>query len=362
MILESIDILDGAGLCRAQTVTIDGGRISAIEPSATEGPLRAIIAPSLVDLQVNGGGGVMLNEAQNTSDINQIRAAHARLGSGHILPKLISDSRETTARVIELIAQTEGLGLHLEGPHLAIPGAHDPTHLRPLESCDIAFYAEAAETLPHLMITLAPEQTRPGQIAALAEAGILVSLGHTDCSAGQAREAFDEGARMVTHLFNAMSGLHHRAPGLVGATLDPDCETPFGLIADGHHVADAALRITLAAGRERLVVVSDAMALTGSEADQFLFQGRQIQSDGTRLSLPDGTLAGARASLLDGLRHLARIANMPLADLLPTGFDHPWRLLGRGTRRIEVGAPTDLLRLNPDNSVDTLIDGQWRSC
>jgi hypothetical protein len=249
MKLTGIDLLDGHGWQRGMVVEIAHGKIVTLRPG-TRRDNAPILCPAPIDLQVNGGGGRMLGEAEAPGDVLEILAAHHRLGTGAILPTLISDSPETTERIIHLTATARQadpgiLGLHLEGPHIARAGAHDPAHLRDLTEADIALYRDAKDRLGTLLITLAPERATLAQIAKLTEAGILVSLGHTDCTAAQANAAFDAGARMATHLFNAMSGLHHREPGLVGATLSG--AQSYGIIADGHHVADAALRIALAA-------------------------------------------------------------------------------------------------------------------
>ena len=271
MKLEGVDLLDGHGWRRGVDLEIAHGRIATIRPG-TRRKGAPVICPAPLDLQVNGGGGRMLGEAQAPGDVLEILAAHRRLGTGAILPTLISDTPEVTDRVIHLVATARKadagiLGLHLEGPHIARPGAHDPARLRDLTAADIAAHVDAKARLGHLLVTLAPERATPAQIAELAEAGVIVSLGHTDCSAAQAEAAFAAGARMATHLFNAMSGLHHRAPGLVGAALTSG--QAYGLIADGHHVADAALRVALAAHPEGAIPVSDAMAVAGTDAEGF---------------------------------------------------------------------------------------------
>lgn len=361
MILGPVRLLDSDGLRGPSEITIRNGRITRITKTPVQDADTPILCPSLVDLQVNGGGGLMVNDVTGPDDLSHIQNAHRALGTGHILPTLISDTPEVTRRIIEIAIASENLpGLHLEGPHLDVPGAHDPQRLRPLEDSDLQLYLNAVNRVETLMITVAPEQVTMNQIRRLSEAGVVVSLGHSNCSYDTAMAAFAAGARMVTHLFNAMSGLHHREPGLVGASLDSDAA--FGLIADGHHVHDAALRLALAAGAERAIPVSDAMALTGSDAQSFSFQGREILAEKTRLTLPDGTLAGARASLLDGLRHLARITDTVLTELLPLGFDRPWRMLGHPPRRITEGATADVLMLHPDSRIEVLVGDTWRAC
>jgi len=350
MRLEGIDLLDGHGWRRGVDVKIAQGKIAAIRPGARR-PNAPILCPAPIDLQVNGGGGLMLGDCQSPGDVLQILAAHRRLGTGAILPTLISDTPETTERVIHLVATARQaddgiLGLHLEGPHIARPGAHDPSLLRDLTEDDIATYLTAKEQVGTLLLTLAPERATPGQIAHLSEAGILIALGHTDCSYTEAEAAFAAGATMATHLFNAMSGLHHREPGLVGATLSG--AHIYGLIADGHHVADAALRIALAAHGEGAIPVSDAMAVAGTNATEFTLGGRTVYRRKGKLVLQDGTLAGADISLTQALQHIARITAQPLAKVLPTSFDRPHRLLTGKSNLVTEGARARLLHIDGD--------------
>ena len=244
-----------------------------------------ILAPGFIDLQINGGGGVMLNDAPNLAGLVRICAANALLGTTGLLPTLITDRPDVTRAAVEagVAAAAEDLpgflGLHLEGPHLdpRRKGAHDPALIRPMTPEDLAFLCDAAARLPALLVTLAPANATVEQIAALAEAGAIVSLGQAEARAAEARAAFVAGARMVTHLFNAMSPLGHREPGLVGAALDSDVHA--GLIADGVHVDPATMRIALAAKRERdrIFLVTDAMAVAGTDLDEFNLNGRRIR-------------------------------------------------------------------------------------
>jgi N-acetylglucosamine-6-phosphate deacetylase len=350
MKLAGVDLLDGHGWRRGVDVEIAHGHIAAIT-SGRRSKGAPVLCPAPLDLQVNGGGGRMLGDCMAPGDVLEILAAHRRLGTGAILPTLISDTAEVTERVAHLVATARRaddgiLGLHLEGPHIARPGAHDPARLRDLTEADIATYREIRGDVGHLLITLAPERATPAGITALAEAGIVVSLGHSDCTADQAEAAFAAGAAMATHLFNAMSGLHHREPGLVGATLSG--AQAYGIIADGHHVADAALRVALAAHLEGAIPVSDAMAVAGTTMTEFDLGGRRVYRRDGRLTLADGTLAGADMSLLDGLRHVARITDQPLDRVLPMGFDRPHHLLTGKPNRLTEGAPARLLFLDGD--------------
>lgn len=360
MKLKGVDILDGDGWRRGMDLEVAGGRISAIRAGHPRDD-APVVCPAPIDLQVNGGGGRMLGDCEAPGDVLGILTAHRRLGTGAILPTLISDTPETTENVLHLVetarkADSGILGLHLEGPHLAVPGAHDPERLRDLTAGDVARYIDAKGRLGHLMITLAPERARPEQIADLARAGIVVSLGHTACSCAEAEAAFAAGARMATHLFNAMSGLHHREPGLVGAALTR--AEAFGIIADGHHVADAALKVAVAARPEAAIPVSDAMAVAGTGKPGFELGGRAVLRQEGKLVLEDGTLAGADISLLQALRHIAGVTDRPLAEVMPMGFDRPHRLLTGVPNRLTEGAPARLIHID-GNEIEGFDGMAW---
>jgi N-acetylglucosamine-6-phosphate deacetylase len=249
------------------------------------------------------------------------------------------------------------LGLHLEGPHLdpRRKGAHDAGLIRPMEEGDLELLLAAAAELPALMVTLAPEAVSAAQIAALAAAGVIVSLGHSDTSEGAARAAIGAGASCVTHLYNAMSPLAHRAPGLVGAALDSAVRA--GIIPDGVHVAPAAFRIALAMKPGRLFAVTDAMAVAGTEATEFTLNGRRILREGGRLTLTDGTLAGADVTLPQALRWMTAEAGVPVETALAMTTSVPAEVLGLSDRgALRAGCVADLVHLSDDFA----LHGVWR--
>ncbi len=359
---------DGARLHPGAALWLRGGRVAAVLPAGAPLPEGAAVhdlgaggvAPGMVDLQVNGGGGVMLGAGADEAMIARIVEAHAGLGATMILPTLITDTTAVTEAVIAAAidahqaGQPGFAGLHLEGPHLDPKrhGAHDPALIRPMTAQDLALYIRAAGALPALMITLAPESASPAQIAALADAGVVVSLGHSDCSYEAAQTAIAAGARCVTHLFNAMSPLSHRAPGLVGAALDSDVAA--GLIADGVHVADPALRLALSAS-ERLFLVSDSMAVAGTDLTEFRLGGRRILRRSGRLQLGDGTLAGADVNLPQAVAHLvAAGCGLERALAMATGL--PAGLIGARTGRLIEGAAADFVHLD----AGLALAGVWR--
>lgn len=359
LVLHTDRLFDGHHWHDDAALVIRDGRVAAVLRSgeAPGGPrLDGWIAPGLIDLQVNGGGGVLLNNDPSPEGIARICAAHAALGTTGVMATLITDRPDVTERAIAAARAVVGepglLGLHLEGPHLdrSRKGTHDPSLIRPMTEADLETLTAAAAELPCLICTVAPESVTAEQIAALAGAGVTVSLGHSDCAADGARAAFDAGARMVTHLFNAMSQLGHRAPGLVGATLD-DGRVWAGLIADGFHVDDATMRIALRgkAGPGRMFLVSDAMSTIGTDLPGFTLNGRGIFREGGRLTLADGTLAGADIALIDAVRYVHASLGWSLGEALRLAALFPARAIGAEDRgHLRPGARADFLTLTPE--------------
>ncbi|MYK32861.1 MAG: N-acetylglucosamine-6-phosphate deacetylase, partial [Boseongicola sp. SB0670_bin_30] len=250
------------------------------------------LIPGYVDLQINGGGGVMLKDDPSVDTLRLIARAHRDLGVSVFLPTLISDSVEKTHATVEATARAvqEGVpgivGLHLEGPHLSLArkGAHDPAFIRPMDDDDLESLIAASRRLPALKVTVAPESVTEEQVSALARAGVLVSLGHSDASFETCMRYFAAGARCVTHLFNAMSQLGNREPGLVGAALACGSVSA-SLIADSVHVHPETIRAAWAAkeGPGRIFLVSDAMAVAGTDI-------AEVELDGGLIRRRSGTL------------------------------------------------------------------------
>src|SRR5271165_1131642 len=269
-----------------------------------------ILAPGLIDWQINGGGGVLFNAEPTVEGIARIARAHRRHGVTGFLPTVITDAPEvlTAALAAARAAQTRvpgALGVHVEGPFIdsGRPGVHPPQWIRRMGEAD----AEAliAARAGAMVVTLAPQSVSFELVGRLAQAGIVVSLGHSDASAEQAKAVFDAGARAATHLFNAMSQLNSRAPGVVGAVLS-DPRVISGLIADGEHVHAFACRAAIAAkGPSGIALVSDAMPPAAGGPDTFELQGRTMTRVGNKLVDANGALAGATITLADAVRYVA---------------------------------------------------------
>lgn len=356
-------IFDGIRFADARRLCIADGKVSDGVEGA-EHRLDGYILPGLLDLQVNGGGGHQISGQTTAADIASVCETHARLGSTGILPTLITDTQQATATVIAAGVQAamngcQGfLGLHLEGPHLdpRRKGAHDPDLIRPMDEGDLNRLCDAAKHLPSLLVTVAPESASPAQIAALSKAGAIVSLGHSDCSHQTAVEAMRAGATCITHLFNAMSQLGNREPGLVGAALT---ENPWcGLIADGIHVSPPTVRIAMAARPDSLFLVSDCMGVAGTEATEFTLGGRRILRKGNRLLLEDGTLAGADLTLPQAIAMMVQQMGAAPETAFAMATTRPAACLRRPELgRLRPGDPADFIHLGPDLS----LRGVWRA-
>jgi len=359
-LVEGRVLLDGE-IVEGRAVVLEAGRIAAVVPPG-EVPARArrldleggLLAPGFIDLQVNGGGGVLFNDAPEPASLGAIGRAHRRFGTTGFLPTLITTDRATMRRAIAAVREAIGagvpgvLGLHLEGPHLnpAKAGVHDARHTRPVGPGDLDLLSSLG--VGRTLVTLAPEMVDPGDIRALGARGVVVSAGHTEAPIEQLQAAFAAGITGVTHLYNAMGQLGSRAPGAVGAAL-ADPEAWCGIIVDGHHVHPASVRIAWRAKpRGRLFLVTDAMPPVGTTMTAFEVAGRRIEVRGGRALAGDGRLAGSVLDMAGAVRHAVAAVGIPLAEALRMASEYPATFLGiaheRG--RIAPGLAADLVLLD----------------
>lgn len=373
--LCGVRVFTGEHFLDDSTVLIEGDRILAVEPTASlpadvprERLAGGLLAPGFIDAQVNGGGGVLFNEAPTRDGAARVALAHRRFGTTGLLPTYITDRaagrHEAVAAVRSAVAaNTPGvLGLHLEGPFLstARKGAHDPALIVPMTEADVDALLETG--LDTVLLTVAAENASPAQIRRLTDGGVIVSIGHSDAPYELVRAAADAGARGITHLFNAMSQLGHRAPGVVGAALDHGglwC----GVIADGHHVHEAVLRTALRGkqGPARLFLVSDAMPPTGIAGDVFELGGRRVTRRDGKLLLDDGTLAGADLTMDAALRFAVRRLAVSLPEALRMASLYPAQFLrlDRDRGRIAPRFRADLVLLDEALAVTRVwVDGK----
>lgn len=365
-------VFDGETIRAGLVVLVDGARIVAVVPereapsTAERVPLDGgLLAPGFLDLQVNGGGGVLFNATPTVEAIRAIGRAHRAFGTTGFLVTFITDSAEQMAAAVAatrdaLAAGVPGLlGLHLEGPFLnpAKRGIHDARFVRTPNQGDLALLAELP--VGRTLVTLAPELAPPALIERLVSAGVIVAAGHTDAGYEQAMDGFRRGIAGVTHLFNAMTPLASRAPGMVGAALD---HRPAwcGLIVDGHHVHPAALRAAIAAKpRGTMILVTDAMPPAAGGPASFDLGGRPIRAEGGRLIGEDGTLAGADLDMARAVVNAVRLLGLDAEEALRMASLYPARALGLADRgRIAAGQRADLVLLDDRlDVIDSWIGG-----
>lgn len=367
-------IFDGNNRHDDCALLIDDDRVSAIVAD-TEIPAdylqvslsAGLVCPGFVDLQVNGGGGVLLNDSPTAQTMQTICDAHLPFGTTSLLPTLISDSAGQTNAAIQAAREVMGisnsgvLGLHLEGPHLCLArkGTHDAQFIRAMEETDLNTLVSAARALPSLLLTLAPEAVTGSQIAELSAAGAIISIGHSDASYTEACAAVEHGATGVTHLFNAMSQLANREPGVVGAALQLGALSA-GLIADGHHVDATTIEIAVRAkqGPGKIFLVTDAMSTIGTDLQELRLNNRVIKRANGRLTLEDGTLAGADLDMISAIRFMIGKVGVSVDEALRMASLYPARVLNRENQIGQLCSDTqaDFLYLSEDLEINAV----WR--
>lgn len=316
------------------------------------------LLPGFVDVQVNGGGGVLFNDDPSAATAIRIAEAHRAFGTTGLLPTLISDDLDKVEQAIRAIdgevgRKTPGIaGVHIEGPFLNAEkrGIHDERKLRQLsdEAIRILTSAEHAQ----VVVTLAPERARLDRIAHLVECGVKVCLGHTNATFDQTRRALAAGVSGFTHLFNAMPAMQTRNPGVIPAALESNAWC--GVIVDGKHVHPAMLRLALRAKSDRrLMLVTDAMPVVGADMDHFYLDNRRINAtDGVCLA-EDGTLAGAALSMIEAVKNAMTLLDLGIEEASRMASHAPCSFLGIADRAgsIAPGRRADLLRVSPDLAI-----------
>ncbi|CAB0150733.1 N-acetylgalactosamine-6-phosphate deacetylase [Pseudidiomarina piscicola] len=349
-------VLTAQGWRYNQLIEVENGLIKTLQDAPAQHSFASYqgqLVPGFIDVQVNGGGGVLFNQQRSPEALRTIMQAHRQHGTTSLLPTLITDSYEAMcdAAAAMIAAQQQGIpgiiGVHFEGPWLstARKGVHSERYIRPPSDQEIALLSDPA--LGKVMVTLAPENVEPEVISRLTAAGIKVFLGHSEANAAQVNAALDAGAVGFTHLYNAMSPLQSRAPGMVGVCLARDSYA--GLIVDGYHVEPQACQIAFRAkGTQQMMLVTDAMALAATDQQEVPFFDTRIVREGDKLTTPDGTLAGSCLTMIEAVKNTVQLCGeslenaVEMASLTPAKMLHMEHQLGS----IDIGKQADFMLLD----------------
>jgi N-acetylglucosamine-6-phosphate deacetylase len=375
-VISNGQIFTGEELLENHALVIEDRLISRLLPqdqlpadlATTHDLAGGLLIPGFTDLQVNGGGGVFFNNAPTVDSIRTIGAAHRRYGTTGFLPTLITTSYEIMGQAIAAVDRAIAekvpgvLGIHLEGPFLnpERKGVHDAGKFRPVddEGMEIISSLQSGITL----LTLAPELTDAATIKRIADAGIIVSAGHSAADYRQTRAALDAGVSGFTHLFNAMTPMQSREPGMVGAALE-DEQSWFGIIADGFHSHPAAFRTAIRTKRRGgALLVTDAMSTVGSTEKSFVLHGETIQAVDGRCATASGTLAGSDLDMLSAVNNAAEFAGIDWFEAVRMASTYPARALGldRQLGKIGPGYAANLLALDRNKNIThSWIDGKF---
>ena len=371
--IRGAKVLLPGGSWHEGAVSIEDARIAAVETDANADGSTACLTldggyliPGLFDLQVNGGGGVLFNDAPTVATLRTMAEAHRTFGTCAMLPTLISDDIDKARAAIAAVEEAIGegvpgiVGIHLEGPMLnpAKRGIHDARHFRTFDQETLELFASLRNGAT--LVTLAPEEVERSHIRELAQRGVRVALGHSLAEYDEARRAESDGVTGYTHLFNAMTGVETRKPGAVVAALEG--EAWCGLIVDGHHVDPAVLRLAVRAKADgRFCLVTDAMPGVGTELDHFELGGRRIAiRDGVCVA-EDGTLAGSALTMIDAVRGAIDWLGLDLAGAIRLAATEPAQFmdLDRDLGTLRVGGKANLLHLDAELNVRrSWIDGE----
>jgi N-acetylglucosamine-6-phosphate deacetylase len=362
--LSGARILGQQGWLDGHSLIVDSERIVGIVPTADlPSEIEAVtlssgcLIPGFIDTQVNGGGGILFNDQPTVEGLLTMAAAHRRFGTTAMMPTLISDDLSKVALAIAAVdaAIEQGvsgiIGIHIEGPFLntAKKGIHDANKFRVLDDAAIELLSSLRNG--KTIVTLAPEEAPAGSIAKLVERGVIVSAAHSMASYEVMEAAIAEGLAGITHLFNAMTPMESRSPGMVGAGLAHSLFA--GIIVDGHHVHAGALKAAYRAkGSDELMLVTDAMSTVGSAQNSFMLGGQLITEADGALRSADGTLAGSTLSMDQALRNAVSMIGVDLGSASRMASGTPAQFLGleeRGT--ISVGAAADLVHMDDEMQV-----------
>lgn len=355
-------LFDGQHIQQNMLLHCDGGLITRIEPhtgQAFDERLEGLLAAGFIDVQVNGGGGALLNNEPSLATIKTMVKAHGQFGTTAMLPTLITDQISVMycaadAVAEALVTKVKGIiGMHFEGPHLSQPkkGIHPASHIRSITDKELTQFCR--QDLGKVVVTLAPENVSADIIKHLVSVGVKVCLGHSNADSDTVFAAIAAGATGFTHLFNAMSPLTSREPGMVGAAL-LDEQSYCGLIVDHHHVHPQCCKLAIKTkGANKIMLVTDAMAHVGSQQDSLDYFDTVITRKGDKLTVPDGTLAGSALDMASAVRNTHQDLGVTLADALNMASATPAEFLGlqNHSGRLATGYQADFVLLDDKQHV-----------
>lgn len=372
--LTNCKIFTGSDVLESSSVLIEDGKISSI-CLTTELPKNislvdlqgANLSPGFIDLQLNGCGGVMFNDDISVETLDIMHKANLKSGCTSFLPTLITSSDADMQQAIKVQRQynsqyqNQALGLHLEGPYLNVmkKGIHSPDFIRESDEDMIDFICDNNELVTK--VTLAPEQNNPAHIRRLKESGIIVSIGHSNATYAEACQGFKNGISFATHLFNAMTPMVGREPGVVGAIYDTP-EVYAGVIVDGFHVDYPNIRIAHKLKGEKLVLVTDATAPAGAEMDHFIFVGKKVYYREGKCIDENGTLGGSALTMIEAVKNTVEFVGIALDEALRMATLYPAKAIGVDglLGRIEAGMVANLTVFDRDYNVTaTVVNGQY---
>ncbi len=367
-------IFTGHELVRDKSLLVEDGiiqNITAADKLPTDVQIYdlggGILAPGFIDIQVNGGCGLLFNDSPSLETIEELIRCHRINGTTMLFPTLISTDYVKMVSAYETVElalnnNMAGLGgLHFEGPYLnkSKKGIHDGNKIKDISPNELDTFISGFSG-GKLIMTLAPEKVSSQFLEKMTAAGILLLAGHSDVNLEQALQAFNSGITGVTHLYNAMSQFGSREPGLVGAALlSKDCWCT--IIVDGYHVHPATLKVSIAAkGAEKFILVTDGMPSSGSKLTEYYLGKTKIDVINGRCSSSDGTLAGSNLTMIDAVKNCVNLLHQPLETALAMASLHPAQFLGIAHQygKIEAGFFADLVQLDQNlNVLNTWIKG-----
>ncbi|NTS76616.1 N-acetylglucosamine-6-phosphate deacetylase [Catenovulum sp. SM1970] len=352
-------LFDGEKFQQNVAVTFEGDKIVSVGGDAPADAVKVAgtVAPGLIDIQVNGGGGKLLNSDTNVEALEIMMKAHGQFGTTAMLPTLITDRIDVIRNAADAIAAAieKGvpgiIGVHFEGPHLSIPkrGAHATEYIRELSADEMAVYTR--KDLGIVKVTVAPENVTPAQIKELVDNGVIVFLGHTNTDFDTTMKAIEAGASGFTHLYNAMSPMTSREPGVTGAALLSDAYC--GIIIDGHHVHAGSAKVAIKAKPGKIILVSDSMPPVGTTETHFVLANEKVTREGSKLTNESGALAGSVLDMIGAVKNTVETLDVSLEEALRMASQYAADCIGLGDQlgAIAPGKQADFIVFNDQYEV-----------